>query len=218
MRASKKAAKAAAKTAPKAGAKPKARKRRRTGRGTLLIIASLLIGSAMIRIGGDAGKAFAVENKKDAPTSDTLAATPAEGCAPSPDMAEMLKLFQTREERLKTREAQMQERMQALAVADEQIANKMAELTAAEAALRETLALADSAAETDITTLTAVYENMKPKDAAALFEEMDPDFAAGFLARMRPDAAAGIMTGLSPTAAYTISVVLAGRNANVPKQ
>lgn len=211
------AAKKSAKAAPVANPKPKARKRRRRGRGILLLISSLLIGSAMVRIGGDAGRAFAVENKHDTATNDAHAAAPVKGCAPPPDMAEMLKLFQQREDRLKTREAQMQERMQALAVADAQIARKMAELTAAESALRDTLALADSAAETDITTLTAVYENMKPKDAAALFEEMDPDFAAGFLARMRPDAAAGIMTGLSPAAAYTISVVLAGRNANVPK-
>lgn len=46
---------------------------------------------------------------------------------------------------------------------------------------------------------------------------MDPGFAAGFLGRMRPEAAAGIMTGLSPETAYTISVVLAGRNADVPR-
>ena len=86
-----------------------------------------------------------------------------------------------------------------------------------ESDLRKTLALADGAAENDLARLTSVYENMKPKDAAALFETMEPDFAAGFLGRMRPDAAASVMTGLSPGAAYSISVILAGRNANAPK-
>ena len=57
---------------------------------------------------------------------------------------------------------------------------------------------------------------MKPKSAAALFEEMNATFAAGFLARMRPEAAAGIMASLSPGAAHRFSVVLAGRNADVP--
>ncbi|MEZ5673973.1 MAG: hypothetical protein R3D81_01625 [Thalassovita sp.] len=80
------------------------------------------------------------------------------------------------------------------------------------------MAVADQAAERDIGTLVAVYENMKPKDAAPLFEEMDPNFAAGFLSRMKPEAAAGIMAGLSPNVAYTISVVLAGRNAEAPKE
>ena len=89
---------------------------------------------------------------------------------------------------------------------------------AAEAKLASTLALADNAAENDLARMTSVYENMKPKEAAALFEEMSPDFAAGFLGRMRPDAAAAIMAGLSAPTAYTVSVVLAGRNASAPTE
>jgi flagellar motility protein MotE (MotC chaperone) len=58
---------------------------------------------------------------------------------------------------------------------------------------------------------------MKPKDAAALFETMEPEFAAGFIARMLPDSAAKVMSGLDPKVAYTISVILAGRNASAPK-
>lgn len=96
--------------------------------------------------------------------------------------------------------------------------NKLSELRDAERALSETLALSDAAAETDLTTLTAVYEQMKPADAAALFSTMAPDFAAGFLARLSPNTAAGILTGLDPEQAYTISVILAGRNANAPTE
>ena len=54
-------------------------------------------------------------------------------------------------------------------------------------------------------------------EAAALFEEMDPRFAAGFLGRMPAPAAAAIMAGLSPKTAYSFSVLLAGRNANAPR-
>lgn len=103
--------------------------------------------------------------------------------------------------------------MQALAIANEAAAARLAELAAAEDSLRRTLAIAETAAEDDLAGLTRVYETMKPKDAAALFERMDARFAAGFLARMRPEAGAGIMAGLSPEAAHAISVVLAGRNA-----
>ena len=83
--------------------------------------------------------------------------------------------------------------------------------------LRATLAKADQAAEKDIARLTSVYENMKPAQAAPLFEAMEPSFAAGFLSRMRPDAAAGILANVDPQAAYTISVLIAGQNASVPK-
>ena len=80
------------------------------------------------------------------------------------------------------------------------------------------MATADKAAENDIGRLTAVYENMKPDQAAALFRLMEPSFAAGFLGRMRPDSAAAILAGLEPDLAYSISVVLAGRNADVPRE
>ena len=56
-----------------------------------------------------------------------------------------------------------------------------------------------------------------PTDAANLFQTMSPDFAAGFLARMQPASAAAILTGLKPDTAYEVSVLLAGRNALVPK-
>jgi flagellar motility protein MotE (MotC chaperone) len=91
-------------------------------------------------------------------------------------------------------------------------------MKAAEEELKATLALADGAAEDDIARLTAVYQAMKPKDAAALFETMSPEFAAGFLGRMPPDSAAAILSGMSSEAAYGISVIVAGRNADVPKE
>ena len=106
--------------------------------------------------------------------------------------------------------------MEALQNAEAEIAVQLQALQQAEADLTATIALADSAAETDLAQLTTVYENMKPKEAADLFAEMSPPFAAGFLGMMRPDSAAQIMTELEPEVAYSFSVVLAGRNAAVP--
>ena len=115
------------------------------------------------------------------------------------------------------REQQIAERLKALDLADRDVSEKLIRLAEVEERLRGTLALADSASEDDITQLVSVYEAMKPKDAALLFEEMIPEFAAGFLGRMRPEAAAGILAGLTPQTAYSLSVILAGRNASVPK-
>ena len=139
-------------------------------------------------------------------------------CEAQEDFQPMLDAFRERETLLQSRETALQDRMQALKIANREIDKKLVELTQAEEALRATIALADSAAENDLDRLTRVYENMKPKQAAALFEEMDPNFAAGFLGRMRPEAAAAVMAGLSPEAAHMFSVVLAGRNANVPTE
>lgn len=196
--------------------KKKPKKAKRKTRGTLFVISCLLIGSAVLRLGDDAGRALAKVGETEA--ASAMAETTPETCAVEPDVAAMLEAFQQREDRVARRELQVEDRLRALQIADTEVSRKLAQLEAAEESLRATLALADTAAEDDLARLTAVYQNMKPKDAAILFEEMDSQFAAGFLGRMDPAAAAGIMAGLSPQAAYTISVILAGRNANVPTE
>jgi flagellar motility protein MotE (MotC chaperone) len=179
------------------------------------LVIVLLTGSAVLRLGSGTGQAIAREIAPPKVKSEELS----QALPPSTaDLGAMLTAFQRREAEIEIREQKIQDRMQALALAERTIDQKLSALIEAEENLRATLTLADGASENDLARLTSVYENMKSKDAAALFEEMAPGFAAGFLGRMRPEAAAGIMAGLSPQVAYTVSVVLAGRNANVPKQ
>ncbi|MGD9294615.1 MAG: hypothetical protein PVI41_07020 [Roseobacter sp.] len=190
----------------------------RNGRGSTLIICSLLLASAAIRIGGEAGKAVAIESPFPAVPAQTAHAGEPAAEVDREGIQQMLRAFQEREQRIKQLERQIEIRKKALAVTDQEVSRRLAALEKAEESLRSVLAIADSAAEDDLARLTSVYENMKPKEAAALFEEMEPMFAAGFLGRMRPDAAAEVMAGLAPKTAYTISVILAGRNAQAPKQ
>lgn len=191
-------------------------RRRQAGRGTLVMIASILLLSAGLRVGDGAGQALALA-KDGVEVSPLSEATP-QACETPEDLKRVLAAIQQREKALTKREAAIQDRMQALSVAERETDKKLQALREAEDNLRQTIAMAESASETDLGRLTKVYENMKPKQAAALFEEMDPNFAAGFLGRMRPEAAAAIMAGLTPQAAHTFSVVLAGRNANVPTE
>ena len=184
---------------------------RSRGRGTLFIIGMLFATSGALRLGSGVGTALA--QAKDAP--DTAAAVVPASCEPPVALAEALSL---REGRLAVREAALNDRQAALQLADEAITERLAALEAMEAKLRATLAVADGAAEADVERLTAVYQAMKPKDAAALFESMSPDFAAGFLGRMAPESAAAILSGMSAEAAYGISVIVAGRNAKAPKE
>lgn len=189
-------------------------KSRRTG--PLSLVGGLLVASAIIRLTSSGGEAFAE-------AAGTFSTDPEVGRTEKAqtedvDVGALLSAVQDREARVKEREDQLASHVQALKFAEEEIQEQMAALVAAEEQLKQTIALADVAAENDLQSLTQVYENMKPKDAAALFEEMSPEFAAGFLGMMRSDAAALIMTGLEPATAYTISVILAGRNAGVPTE
>ncbi len=193
------------------------RPRRRAGRsrGVLPVIAGLLLASALVRLGDDGWQALAVGAAD--PTDADSAADPAL-CEAPPDTAGLIAAFQTREARLQQREAQITDRMQALRLAEAEIGDKLTALQAAQERLESTLALSETAAEDDLARLTAVYENMRPEDAATLFGQMAPDFAAGFIGRMRPEAAAPVLSQLEPEIAYSISAIMAGRNAGAPTQ
>lgn len=148
------------------------------------------------------------------PTSPDLRRLPT--CRPPEGANELLAAIREREKDLKSRAAQIADREQMLRVATARVEEQIAALEDAERRLAETLALADQAAAKDIARLVAVYENMNPKAAAQIFETMDMNFAAGFLARMKSDSAAAILAGLTADRAYGISVIMAGRNAEVP--
>lgn len=199
-------------------ARGSSRKGRRGGQGALFFIALLLASSGLIRLGLGAGHALTSSDVAQAAQAAPAAASAPAACEPDSGALAMLAELREREARLTAREAAAADEAQALKLARAEIDDKLAALVAAEEKLAATLTLADEAADSDVARLVTVYEKMKPKDAASLFAEMDPDFAAGFLARMRPDAAAEVMAGLDPKAAYTISVVLAGRNAAAPKE
>ncbi len=182
--------------------------------GVLTVISLLMIGSAIIRIGLEAGPAVA--RGTDPALAEQIKSERIETSAA--DLQVLLAELLRREVELNQRESTIVDREHALDIADQAIEARLAMLQEAEESLRETVAIAETAAESDLTQLTDVYQSMKPKNAAALFETMDAVFAAGFLSRMPPEAAANVMAGLSPEAAYGISVIMAGRNARAPQE
>ena len=198
----------------------KARKSRRPGRGVLFVIAGLMATSGIIRLGLGLGEAWAVGTAPAVADAASAATRPA-ACPPSlgtdAQIMPLVNAMKAREERVAQRETAVANRAAALALTDTAVTAKLAALKAAEDSLSAKLTLADGAAEKDVSKLTAVYENMKPKDAGPIFQQMAPEFAAGFLGRMKPESAAMILAGLTPEKAYTVSVILAGRNANAPK-
>ncbi len=177
------------------------------GRRSLHLLSGLLLASAAIRLGTDAGHAFAAGDAAQPPASIDCAAPP----------AALARALSEREEKARTRDIAQAERQAALDKAGAELSAKLAELTVAEQRLRDTLALAEGAAERDLTQLTAIYQAMKPKDAAALFSDMNPSFVAGFLGRMPAPEAGAILSGMKPDVAYAVSALLAGRNTDVPR-
>jgi len=189
--------------APRAGG-------RKPARGVIWVIVVLMGSSGLIRLGAGVSKAFAL-------ASEPGAHGEAAASCDDPGTQALLEALREREKKLDAREAELQDRAQSIKLAETQVEERIASLVEAEQNLAATIQMADKAAEKDVDRLVTLYENMKPKEAAQLFEEMAPEFAAGFLSRMRPDAAAAILSKVSPQNGYAISVLMAGRNANAPK-
>lgn len=188
-------------------------------RGILAALTIVFVGSGLLRL-GEVSSAFAA-------TDDEMATTPAvepmaqnfdyDMCPNVESVSTALAAIDGRAESLDAREAAIAERQSQLDAAERLIAARLEELTTAEERLDALLSVADEAAASDVDQLIAFYEAMSSEDAAKLFTEMDPNFAAGFLARMRPESGAGILAELEPAQAYAISVILATRNADVPR-
>lgn len=187
---------------------------RGTARGTgmgfvLVLLTALFFTAGLSRLSLGVVAAIAAEDQP-APTPAQTVAAPADGSA-------LFEALRAREARLAEQEAALASRMEALRTSEGQLRAQLAELQAAEARLAATLSLTETAAETDLTRLTTVFEHMKPPQAAALFSTMDTEFAAGFIARLDPQFAGEVMAELDPVLAYGISAVLAGRHARTPR-
>lgn len=178
----------------------------------------LLLGSATLRIGMQAGPSLAREMPQVGAHVTEPNQVMQQSQPSSAELQHLVTALRSRQETLARREMQIVDRMKALEIAEDVIERKLTALINAEERLSSTLALANGASEGDLARLTDVYEKMKAKDAAALFEEMTPEFSAGFLGRMHSESAANIMAGLTPGTAYAISVVLAGRHFGVPTE
>lgn len=182
-------------------------RKKRLGSGILVLLSLVFAAGGALRLGSGLGVAMANSSAESA-------AAPLN--CPKPPAA-LAAALAGRESQVKAQEQAVADRMAAMTLANEAITKRMGELQKAEDDLKKTIAIADGASEKDLTQLTAVYEAMKPADAAVLFQTMAPQFAAGFLGRMQPASAAAIMTGMKPEKAYEVSVLLAGRNALAPK-
>ena len=190
------------------------KKRRVLGIGALPILAGLLVTSGALRV-GDGPVANAIG---ELIASRGAHASTSEAAAPEGEIAQLLAELDARQEELDERAAELETEAERIAEGREALRTQLDEVEAAEAELRELLKMVDKAAEDDLSRLAQVYSAMKPAEASALFEQMPPAFAAGFLGMMAPPASAAIMAALPADSAYAISVMMAGRHADLPKE
>lgn len=196
---------------------------------TAIAIAMGALGLAQVgRVAFDASNAFAAgeakaENKAVANANATPVARagPAVGppmCLPV-DLAKeagisaaefrLLQSLQERRQTLDSRERDIVTRENVLKAADTRVQERMVSLKAVEGNIQKLLGQVDELEAARITSLVAVYEKMKPKDAARIMEGLDEEVLIKITQRMKNQPLALVLANMSGERARRVTQRLA---------
>src|SRR5690606_28414840 len=100
-------------------------------------------------------------------------------------------------------------REQVLAAAEKRVEERIAELKEIDRKINGRIAEIDAAQEEKLASLVAMYETMKPKDAARIFERLDMGVLLDVAKRMQPRKMAAVMAAMDPVTAQDLTVELA---------
>ena len=124
---------------------------------------------------------------------------------------DVLQQLAKRRVELDQRARQIDEREALVKAAEQRMDQKMAELKALQATVQDLLKQRNAADEQQLQSLVKIYENMKPKAAAAIFEEMDMDVLLDVISRMNERKVSPILALVNPTRAKEVTFELTQR-------
>lgn len=122
---------------------------------------------------------------------------------------DILQSLSRRREELDEREKSLKLREQVLRGTEVKIDSKIQELSALKGELDTLLAQYNENEDTKIRSLVKIYENMKPKDAAAIFEQVDMVILLKVVDQMQEKKVAPILAKMNPTRAKEVTMSLA---------
>lgn len=128
-------------------------------------------------------------------------AEPAEllaGCSDVPEAVALAGTLQERGLRIERYLQDLERRKAEIALAEKQLTEKLVELRKLKDRIADRNGTISQAQNDDIARLIAVYDQMKPEQAAMVLANLPPDFAAQILARIQPESGARIMAAIEP--------------------
>ena len=123
----------------------------------------------------------------------------------------ILERLQSRREQLDERSRTLGLRENLLKAAEKRVEARVAELRDLEAKIKGAEAQRDQEEAARFKGIVAMYESMKPKDAARIFDRLDLNILVDVSTKMKPATMAAILAQMSPETAERLTVELAGR-------
>ena len=128
---------------------------------------------------------------------------------------DLLQKLQARREALDARERELDMREGLLRAAEQSLQAKAGELTQLQSKIETLIGKQSESQEKKLETLVAIYEKMKPKDAARIFNEMEMDLLASVMGGMKEGKIAPILAELDPAKARGLTARLAEKQPPV---
>jgi flagellar motility protein MotE (MotC chaperone) len=123
----------------------------------------------------------------------------------------ILERLSDRRQQLDARDEELAMRENLLKAAEKRVEAKVTELKALEAKVKSALDQRDETEAKRFKGIVAMYENMKPKDAARIFDRLDLKILVDVSTQMKPVTMSAILAQMSPEAAERLTVELAQR-------
>lgn len=134
------------------------------------------------------------------------------GCADIPEAVELAALLDTRAQRLERLKAELERRRAEITAAEGTLTAKARQLKALRDAEGAGRGAMRQAVSDDIGRLVALYDQMKPAEAAAILSNLPPEFAAEILMRVEPGAGARIIAAVDPGQAAILTTHMGARS------
>jgi flagellar motility protein MotE (MotC chaperone) len=151
-----------------------------------------------------------------APAADAEPLNPGAPKAPAPTTysdaeVKLLQDLAKRRTELDQRADELTQRETLLKAAEQRVDEKIDQLKQMQATVDASLGKVDAQEDQRLTSLVAIYTNMKPKEAAPILSELDMPVLLQLLTRMKDRTTSAIMAAMDPKKAEAITVALAQR-------
>lgn len=127
------------------------------------------------------------------------------GCTDVPEAVALADVLKDRSLRVDRYMQELDRKRAEIAVAEKQLTEKLVELRKLKQQGAQRDAGQRQVQNDDIARLIAVYDQMKPEQAAMVLSNLPPDFAAQILARVQPETGARIMASVEPGQAAVLT-------------
>ncbi|MBA4490788.1 MotE family protein [Paracoccus sp. S1E-3] len=150
--------------------------------------------------------------------SATEAAPPAAadllaGCGDIPEVVALVEELRIREDRIRKALAELDGKKAEIAAARASITAELRRLKDAGPSIGKSRTSDQRAVDADVARLVAVYEAMKPKEAAAVLSSLPANFSAEILMRVNPETGARIIAAIAPDKAAILTTYMGARSA-----